>query len=80
MAPKATRSEDVILQELTAVGQAITKAEANLAQLYPRRLALFQEAKDHHGTINRVLGEAASCAETAVIATLRKAKQKDQAS
>lgn len=74
--PGRVRPEDVILDDLRSVAAAIGEAEGRLSVLYPRRLALFQEAKEGHGTINRVLGDAASVQETAVIAALRKAKVK----
>lgn len=70
------RAEEEILADLADVGEAIRRHEAELDELYPRRLALFQEAKANHGTINRVLGEAAGVAEGAVIAVLRKAAKK----
>lgn len=75
----APRPEAEILAELTEVGQAIATNEAQLEQLYPRRLALFQDAKTGHGTINRVLGDAAGVAEGAVIAVFRKAAKKAEA-
>lgn len=77
---KATiRPEDEILAELADVGRQIANHEASLEQLYPRRLALFQEAKRDHGTVNRVLGEHVGVDENAVIAALRKAKAKAEA-
>lgn len=76
----APRTEEQVLAELTEVGSAIAAHEGELEQLYPRRLALFQEAKDKHGTINRRLAEAAGSTESAVIAVLRKAAAKAKGS
>lgn len=70
------RTEDDVLEELREVGAAIAEAEPALAELFRRRLALFQEGTALDPPIvYRRLGEAAGVAETAVQAALRKAKK-----
>lgn len=74
------RTQADVLADLGPIGEQIAAHEKALTELYPQRLALFQEGRAMDPPIvNRVMGEAAGCEENAVLAALRRADKKAKA-